>query len=252
MKLTIIQDPPLPGSVQMDRDLEMLHYAKEGRIGPTVRFYQWKEPTVSLGYHQKPQVLDFERLAESDVPWVRRPTGGAAVLHSEELTYAIVLPGPIGKDCWNDIQRMVGEAITRSLRSMGVPAQLDEKGEPLSALPNRTSCFTRTSRWEVTCHGRKIVGSAQRRLDGSVLQHGSILMGNDHLRIVDFLLMESEDMRETLRQKLQKRATSAGMELGRPVDVGTFREVAALCFLEVFDNLQTTSRSERIEKLHDR
>jgi lipoate-protein ligase A len=232
--LSVTQDGKLPGQTLMDEDARLLQAADEGIIGPTLRFYEWDVPTLSLGYHQDAAVLDGERLEASHVPWVRRPTGGAAVLHSEELTYAIVLPNCGAPGAASVVQEYVSKAIALGLRRAGVAADVDSRGEPLSALPNRTSCFVRTSRWEVTASGRKIVGSAQRKLARGLLQHGSILTGEDHLRIVDFLRMSDDSSREALRTKLRGKATSASTELSRPVDPSELRMMMAGSFLEVF------------------
>lgn len=233
MTLEIRLDGADSGDRHMAYDLDLLQRAARSEIGPTLRFYTWAVPTISLGFHQSLDVLSLPRLALDHMPWTRRPTGGAAVLHSEELTYAIAasLPETSGG---KRLQQYVSVAIAEGLRSLGVPAEVDERGEPLSALPNRTSCFVRTSRWEVTARGRKLVGSAQRKLGCAYLQHGSILIGDDHLRIVDYLSLASEPARDVLRQKLHRRATTISTELGHDVDVRDLRLSLARAFEERF------------------
>jgi lipoate-protein ligase A len=232
VNLRILQDSARAGQLLMAEDRELLARAERGDLEPTLRFYEWSEPTVSLGFHQAEQVLDTERLRVAGVPWVRRPTGGAAVLHSEELTYAIVIPD--GARAAAHVQELVSRAIAQSLRAVGVDAVVESHGEPLTALRNRSSCFVRTSRWEVTTRGRKIVGSAQRKLALSLLQHGSILLGPDHLRIVDFLRMPCEAERNMLRRRLSERSTSVWGELGRVVSAETLRGALAASFRRVF------------------
>ncbi|MBI5059083.1 lipoate--protein ligase family protein [candidate division KSB1 bacterium] len=217
MELEIRQDPAESGLRLMEIDRELMEQCSRGAIGPLVRFYEWDCPTLSLGYHQSSDSIDEERRARWQVPCVRRPTGGAAVLHSEELTYAIVVRGD-SPGFGGLVQQYVSQAIADGLRALGVDAQVDERGEPMAALPNRTSCFVRTSRWEVTARGRKIVGSAQRKWEGAILQHGSILLGDDHLRIVDLLRVSDERMRAALRERLAAKSTSAEAELGRPIN----------------------------------
>ena len=213
----------------IDHDLLQRAAAEGG--DPVLRFYQWNVPTISLGFHQLESVLDHARLNADQTPWTRRPTGGAAVLHSDELTYAIVASSP-DSGAGKRLQQYVSVAIAEGLRSLGVPADVDERGEPLSALPNRTSCFVRTSRWEVTAGGRKLVGSAQRKLGTAYLQHGSILIGDDHLRIVDYLAMTNEQAREMLRERLKQRATSISTELGHRVSLDDLRACLADSFRE--------------------
>jgi lipoate-protein ligase A len=218
----------------MAEDKALLEKAERDELEATLRFYEWSEPTVSLGFHQPEQVLDGERLRTARVPWVRRPTGGAAVLHSEELTYAIVIPGVADAAAAVRVQELVSRAIALGLREVGVDAEAASRGEPLTALPNRSSCFVRTSRWEVTARGRKIVGSAQRLLTRALLQHGSILTGDDHLRIADFLRTSSESERETLRRRLAEKATSVSGELGHAIPMETLRAALAASFRQVF------------------
>lgn len=214
MILSVRHDGPLPGQFLMDRDLAELEAASREEFGPLLSLYQWDVPTLSLGYHQETDKIDLVKLNENHVPLVRRPTGGAAVLHSEELTYSIVIPHAEDLRSGALLLEFVGRALTEGLRAVGVNAELDERGESLSPLPNRTSCFVRTSRWEVTAKGKKIVGSAQRRLGGALLQHGSILVGEDHLRIVDFLTVSREEDKVLLRKRLAEKATCVENEIG--------------------------------------
>jgi lipoyl(octanoyl) transferase len=237
MKISIFQEPAASGSTLMARDYELLMEAANGSQEIIIRFYKWDRPTLSLGYHQKLDILDLERMDAEGVPWVRRPTGGAAVLHSDELTYAIVVPNAGGHGASGLIHELVGRAIADGLCEVGVDAKLDPRGEPLSALPNRTTCFVRTSRWEVTVGGRKMVGSAQRILGSGLLQHGSILTGNDHLRIVDLLKLNSEADRETMRARLAARSTSVEQELGRRVPESEFRQAMEDSFRLVISDL---------------
>lgn len=234
MELTILQIPPQAGSILMAEDYVMLEKAERCELAATLRFYAWSEPTISLGYHQNENILDWQRVAEARVPWVRRPTGGAAVLHSDELTYSIIVPNAADTASAARIQELVSRAIVAGLCTVGVEAETDMHGEPLSALPNRNSCFVRTSRWEVTAHGKKLVGSAQRKLTRALLQHGSILRGNDHLRIADFLKMSAESEREILRNKLAEKATSITAETGQHIPVETLRLVLAESFMRTF------------------
>ncbi|MBK6766863.1 MAG: hypothetical protein IPG71_11300 [bacterium] len=221
MSLQIRQDGAHSGQYLMDRDRDELALAAECEWGPCLTIYEWEVPTLSLGFHQETTKLDLPRLAAANMPLVRRPTGGAAVLHSEELTYAIVVPtaGDLRAGAW--LQEYVGISITEALCEIGVQAALDERGEALSPLPNRTSCFARTSRWEVAVKGKKLVGSAQRRQGDALLQHGSILMGNDHLRIVEYLAVNRPEERDLLRKRLDSKATCVTNEIG----AGDHREI---------------------------
>jgi lipoate-protein ligase A len=231
--LQIMQDGADDGDRLMAADLALLQRAAEADGDPVLRFYTWRVPTISLGFHQQEGILDHDRIERDGMAWTRRPTGGAAVLHSDELTYAIVVSsGHSGAG--KRLQQYVSMAIASGLRSLGVRADVDRRGEPLSALPSRTSCFVRTSRWEVTARGRKLVGSAQRKLGNAYLQHGSILVGDDHLRIVDYLGAADDASRESLRERLTARATSITAELGHRISLETLRQQLAKSFVEKF------------------
>lgn len=237
IEFRVEQEPAKPGTVLMAEDRELLERAEQGEIGPTLRFYEWEVPTLSIGFHQGEDGLELARLSEARVPWVRRPTGGAAVLHSEELTYAVVLPRGAESGGSAVVQEAVARAISAGLRSIGVAAETDARGEPLSALSNRISCFVRTSRWEVTAGGRKIVGSAQRKLSRAILQHGSILTGDDHLRIVELLRLTDDQARASLRDRLAAKSTSVSAELGRRVTPSELREPMERAFRECFASM---------------
>jgi lipoate-protein ligase A len=198
-----------------------------------LRFYEWERPTMSLGFHQALDSLDLARMQAEGVPWVRRPTGGAAVLHSEELTYAVVVRAEI-PGLGQQVQEWVSRAICAGLRELGVTSEVDERGELLGALPSRVSCFVRTSKWEVTAHGKKIVGSAQRVVENTVLQHGSILLGDDHLRIARFLRLSDDTARETLQAKLAQKATSVFAETGVAPEIGHVRALMETSFRTLF------------------
>jgi lipoate-protein ligase A len=141
----------------------------------SLRFYMWEHPTLSLGYFQAsaPALTSFP-----EVPWVRRPSGGAALLHHIELTYALALPP--GQD-WqpstgpNWVCRM-HHIIRQTLEAFGVRGQLctteEKKGEVL--------CFLHHTPGDLLVAGHKVVGSAQRKLRGAVLQHGGILLMSSH------------------------------------------------------------------------
>lgn len=239
MSLKIRHDGPRPGTFLMERDLSELEAASRGEFEPLLSLYEWEVPTLSLGYHQESDKIEMQKLNMSGVPLVRRPTGGAAVLHSEELTYSIIIPNAEDLRIGALLLEFAGKALMGGLREIGVDAQLDERGESLSPLPNRTSCFVRTSRWEVTAHGKKIVGSAQRRLGTALLQHGSILVGDDHLRIVDFLSVAHEEDRELLRKRLADKATCVNNEIGAGSHIANLRSAMARSFLQEFEQFQT-------------
>ncbi len=151
---------------------------------PSLRFYGWAQETLSVGKHQ---TLDpaLNSLQDCGIPLVRRPTGGRAVLHgdpTQELTYALVIPGLQGKR--EDIYHYLCEFLRLGLASLGIP--LDQRiPRRLRATHQRSSCFATQTAADLTYQGQKIIGSAQRWEQGVVLQQGSILLQPNRDRWAD-------------------------------------------------------------------
>jgi len=169
----VLVDPPLSGVRNMARD----HALAEGLEAGTgvLRLYRWATPTVSFGRNEPVHGrYDRDRARLRGIEFVRRPTGGRAVLHDRELTYALVAPyrglrGP------RETYGAVNAGLVKSLASLGVRAEL-APGDGATP-PDAGPCFRRAAAGEVTVGGRKLVGSAQVRIGGALLQHGSLLLG---------------------------------------------------------------------------
>ena len=139
----------------------------------TLRWYQWSEPTVSLGYFQKSAELAGDTLL-SHLPAVRRLSGGGAILHDDELTYSVALPANQKLfERPEQLYDIVHEAIAGSLREMGFPVSL--RGQTLKRADEPLLCFLRQDSHDLTLDGNKVLGSAQRRRRGAILQHGSLI-----------------------------------------------------------------------------
>ncbi len=140
---------------------------------PTLRFYTWSPPTLSLGYFQR--LTDVAAAARAEAV-VRRVTGGGAIHHANELTYSLVAPAndPLFAGPVADSYARIHRALAAGLREFGVRAELRGDLEPLSEAEGTGMCFHRSSALDLVWDGRKGVGSAQRRTGGRVLHHGSI------------------------------------------------------------------------------
>jgi lipoyl(octanoyl) transferase len=175
----LIIDGQLDGISNMAIDAALLDEVEQSATPTTiVRFYQWRRPTISLGRNQKIEsAVDQAYCAEHGIDIVHRPTGGRAVLHDDELTYAVVSNDA---SCFGDTiyvnYKRVSEALRDAFVRVGVAAILAPETRKVPAQRNGADppCFLSPSRYELTVDGRKIVGSAQRRVKNSFLQHGSM------------------------------------------------------------------------------
>lgn len=177
-----VDSTPQSGQTNMDRDACALDRVASGRSGSIVRIYQWAKPTVSLGYFQKNDADIDPRLMSC--PRVRRLTGGGAILHDQELTYSCCLPNshPVRRDPIQ-LYEIVHRAIIQLMVDCGAPARLrSEAGaDHTSGASEPFLCFLRADPRDVVVDGTKVLGSAQRRRRGHILQHGSILLNASRL-----------------------------------------------------------------------
>jgi len=175
----LILDGAIDGVSNMAIDAALLDEVEESTSPKTIlRFYSWIRPTLSLGRNQKiEKAVDIEYSRLNGIDVVHRPTGGRAVLHDDELTYAVVSNDSthFGDTIYGNYKR-VSEALCLGFNRLGIPAILAPDTVKAGATDNDADppCFVSTSRYELMVDGRKIVGSAQRRLRRSFLQHGSM------------------------------------------------------------------------------
>ena len=153
--------------------------------GWTLRLYRWDRPTISLGYAQPHERgVDTIVARRLGIPVVRRPTGGRAVLHADELTYALTGPADCGplSGTVSQSYRYVAAGLQAGLRRLGAEVQIARNG-PTPRPSGKGPCFNARARYDLSVCGRKVAGSAQRRRDGRLLQHGSVLLGHPDGRL---------------------------------------------------------------------
>ncbi len=153
-----------------------------GRVPPTLRFYAWDGPTVSLGFLQAARgAVERETCDRLGVKIVRRLTGGRAVLHDQELTYSLCVPldRSWARLSVGDSFGRIGAGLVAGLGRLGIAATLGKTGGPVTSARAAEACFQMPRMPAVLAAGKKIIGSAQRRLGGAILQHGSLLLGVD-------------------------------------------------------------------------
>ncbi|HKP96393.1 MAG TPA: lipoate--protein ligase family protein [Fibrobacteria bacterium] len=202
-------------------DETLLAEVEAGRSPPTLRVYGWSPACISLGHSQRAEdELDLERVRALGYDVVVRPTGGRAVLHIGELTYSLIASPDSEPWCATQAlsYRTISQAVAQALAAEGFGVSLD-RGYPVEkplALRAMTPCFSSTARSEVVWGDRKVVGSAQRRLRGAFLQHGSILVSKAHRNVVDCLKLDDAKRMRYL-EILDRNAVCLEEALGRPV-----------------------------------
>jgi lipoate-protein ligase A len=205
----LLHSPPSDGASNMALDEALMQYARESGFW-ILRVYSWSRPTLSFGRNQAAR-NGYERslLADRGIQVVRRPTGGRAILHDREVTYSVVAPADDAGDL-RESYRRINRLLLDGLRRLGVDTAIiadeDRRAhvQPEQAQPGFLPCFHHPSRGEITVSGRKLVGSAQWRCDGTLLQHGSILVDDDQMQLPAFLIANTLPMPKpaTLRDLL--------------------------------------------------
>ncbi len=185
-QLRLMLDGARTGAVNMERDASLLASHRPGDT-PILRLYRWEPAAITYGYNQDPASFDAEAVAAAGFDLVRRPTGGRAILHADELTYAVIgsSPSPLFGASLHDTYMKINAALVAFLQDLGLAAEISD-GES-RAEARGLVCFRSAGRHEISVGGRKLIGSAQRRTGGVFLQHGSILAGPRHLDLPRFL-----------------------------------------------------------------
>src|SRR5438128_7609979 len=189
-------DPPLKGAWNMAVDEVLLDGVAAGSAPPTLRFYAWSPACLSLGYFQPVSVVNLEGCRGLGVDVVRRPTGGRAILHDRELTYSVALPASVlGHDAGIlPSYRRLSLALQAGLARLGIEVSLAPESEAPSRAGQGPVCFDRPSAHEILLRGRKVVGSAQVRRAGALLQHGSIVIEPRIETLVACLRLDDDPM----------------------------------------------------------
>lgn len=220
----IVDHAARTGAWNMALDEALMEAAAAGAAPPTVRFYRWEPPCLSLGKRQPLDGVDLVACRRDGVDVVRRATGGWAILHTDELTYSIAVrqDDPRAQGAILDAYRTLSEGLTAGLRLLGLPAAMNPVA-PGGTHNISAACFEVPSAYEITVAGRKLIGSAQTRPNGRVLQHGSLPLGGDIARVARYLSFASQEERDALAAHLRARATTLADLLGHQV---SFAEAA--------------------------
>lgn len=199
----------------MALDEALLDLHSQGAIPPVIRFYEWNPATLSIGYFQSAEKdIDLEMLKEQKLGFVRRPTGGRAVLHESELTYSIIVTEqyPEMPASVTEAYRVLSEGLLLGFQNLGLDAYFsipdtEEKQADLKK-PKSAVCFDAPSWYELVVEGKKVAGSAQTRQKGVILQHGAILLDLDEEKLLSVFKFSSPEAKEKMRQKLPEKAVA--------------------------------------------
>jgi lipoyl(octanoyl) transferase len=176
---------------------------------PTLRVYSWIPKSVSVGYNQDiNKEVNLVYCRENNINIVRRITGGKAVLHDKEITYSFIVPEnanllPIEI---NDSYRVIAKALITALKKLNINAEIKKIPERIKT----PICFNSSNWYELLVNKKKISGSAQRRIDGKVIQHGPVLIDFDYKQ--NYSVFKTDNKFDTL-ENLQLRITSLNREL---------------------------------------
>jgi len=239
----LIQTPPSPGAWNMAVDEAILEAIGRGDVPPTLRLYAWDPACLSLGYAQSINDVDLERLSKRGWHIVRRITGGRAILHTDEITYSVIGPHDETRLRGSVIEsyQRLSSALLEALIMMGLPAQaLPKTKNDSDSRDQEPICFEVPSHYEITVNGAKLIGSAQTRKKAGVLQHGTLPLYGDLVRITQGLAFPTESERRHAAERLRSRATTVESVLNQPITW----EQAAEAFHQAFAKTLNLSLDE--------
>lgn len=228
--------------INMARDEALLisYIRNQKNPVPTLRFFTWNPATVSVGYFQKPDEIDLELCKRQNLGFVRRPTGGRSVFHDVEITYSVVG----GKEKifqgsnLMEIYAIISRGLVEGLKKSGFDVDFKKPDAKSTPYKNKVLCFDAISQYEITCHGKKVVGSAQVRKKNCFLQHGSIILKLDKEKVAELLKIPSPRLLRKAsglfnehpdinvsRERIQKNIIEAFSKiLGTPADINELTE----------------------------
>jgi len=189
---------------------------------PTLRFYGWQTPALSIGYFQDfAKEVDIGACRSLGIDTIRRPTGGKAVLHDQELTYTVIagMDTPLFPPDILGTFRIVSSCVAKGLMELGIRAEMRAEGRSDEGGDLHSYCFSCPSRYELLVDGRKICGAAQMRSQGVFLQHGALLTAFDPARTCRVVLPHGDGEEQV--ERLRSAVTSVGEQAGHPIDEET-------------------------------
>ena len=219
----LILDGPHAGAANMARDEALRESCQRPGAAPILRLYAWAPPCLSLGYGQRIRLADRPACRARGWQIVRRPSGGGALLHGDELTYCLILPPghPLQRGDIRASYRRLRRGLVAGLANLGIKADgaadADTAGAGANPPPEHEAiCYLQPAVYEVCVGGRKLIGSAQLRRRHCLLQHGSLPLTADITAIADALVYADEAARAAAKWQLRRRAIALAGLLPKP------------------------------------
>jgi len=236
------------GEFNMQYDIHLANKSEQGTA--ILRLYRWSPFCISLGANQLEESINISKAKQNLVEIVKRPTGGRAILHSEELTYSVIYAS-----AQNFSPRQLYHEINSALKAGLInynpvfqEIELENLQPDFAGFYNQKLselCFAVSAKSELKFKGKKLVGSAQRKMDKAILQHGSILCGDYHTKIVDYLNYPVSEI-ENMRKEINAATIDMKSILGEAVDYDKLAESVKLGMQQHF-NISFKSLSEEID-----
>jgi lipoate-protein ligase A len=226
----LLYSPPAVAAANMATDEAIQLAVGAGEAIATIRFYSWEPPCLSLGRGQRVRDADRAALRAAGFDIVRRPTGGRAILHADELTYSIAarLSNLLVRGTIVESYRRLSRGLARGLQLLGLSEHSAGPQHIQRGSSQGPACFQITSHYEISFQGRKLLGSAQARTGDALLQHGSLPLRGDLARICPLLTAGPSP------ESARARAVTLGQALGCDVAWAEAAEALAAGFAEEF------------------
>jgi lipoyl(octanoyl) transferase len=234
MKWLFIDSGFCTGGQNMETDIKLAKNCPDNTA--YFRTYRWKPYCISLGANQSENDINLEKTSADNIDIVKRPTGGRAILHAEEITYSVIYK--LNYDFSpRELYKKISESLILGLSKYDarLGSATLEKIQPdfpkLLEEPSGALCFASTAKNEVKFDGKKLIGSAQRKMDKTILQHGSILCGKYHRKLAGYLNAD-DTTKKSLESELSGHTTEIESILNLPVDYDKLNQSLKIGFQE--------------------
>lgn len=221
-KWRVIKNSTYSGAMNMAIDEAIMTAYREGKSKPTLRFYTWEPACLTIGYFQKlEKEINLQKCKELNIDCVRRITGGRAVLHDNELTYSIVVGenNELIDSSIKESYKFMSQGIVKGFEIEGIEVDNLSKGERIKREKLSAACFNTHADYEITINNKKVVGSAQHRKDGVILQHGSIVKDFNVDKLFEVINTKTPELKERAKRFTSSKASGIENEIGCEVNI---------------------------------